>query len=238
MVEKCSELETARQRVESYRNCGHPVIPSAIWLLVKVERQRVQIVELEASLAERDAKIDWLWQERVATAKLLPPDSGFDLERADDRLQDAVASVLAERDATIVAQAIDLKKCQAEVRMLVAQDAEQEREHEALRNAAQAVVNYWRQSDYEPYPGTLSAFLGRLAAVLTKKAGEKPAATLKESGREHEAWRHIVRVAEEYRRATLGCGDEPEARRDLFQVLEMYREVVDAVLAAKREEPH
>lgn len=100
-----------------------------------------RVAELETALAERDAKISWLWQERVETAKFLPPDSGFDLERADDRLQDAVASVLAER----------------------------EQEREALRDAAQAVVNYCRSSDYRPYHDTLEAFIGRLAAVLAKR---------------------------------------------------------------------
>jgi hypothetical protein len=40
-----SELEAARQRVNAYRGCGHPLVPTAVWLLGEVQRLK-KLVEL------------------------------------------------------------------------------------------------------------------------------------------------------------------------------------------------
>jgi hypothetical protein len=40
------ELETARQRIAAYRGCGHPVMPTAVWLLAEVERLTAENVHL------------------------------------------------------------------------------------------------------------------------------------------------------------------------------------------------
>lgn len=75
------ELTAARQRVAAYRLCGHPLIPTAVWLLGKVERQIKEIAQLSEDLDEykKIAKglmgIDWCVGYELSADQLVELDN-------------------------------------------------------------------------------------------------------------------------------------------------------------------
>ena len=52
------ELEVAKQRVNAYRGCGHPLVPTAIWLLGEVQRLEKLVAEPAPDVEEEEASID------------------------------------------------------------------------------------------------------------------------------------------------------------------------------------
>lgn len=76
------ELEVAKQRVNAYRGCGHPVMATAIWLLGEVQRLAGVEAERDSALAKVEsltkAELDRQRRAFVASATMLAIDIGDD----------------------------------------------------------------------------------------------------------------------------------------------------------------